>query len=226
MISVRDVSKTYKIKKFEYLALKGVKIDINRGEFLVIKGPSGSGKTTLLNLLGFLDKPTSGEIIFENINPNLLRDKELSKLRSEKIGFVFQNFNLISAFSAYENIEYPLILAKSLSARKGNIHFLMNEMNILDLRNKRPDRLSGGQQQRVAIARALVNDPSLVLADEPTANLDSVTGRKIIENMKSICKKKQVTFIIATHDPAVTEYAERIIDVRDGNIIREKVTNV
>ncbi len=225
MISVRNVSKTYKIKKFEYPALKEVELEINRGEFLVIKGPSGSGKSTLLNLLGFLDRPTSGEILFEDTNPNLLKDRELSKLRGERIGFVFQNFNLISAFTAYENIEYPLILAKSLRKRKENIHSLMKEMNILDLQKKRPDRLSGGQQQRVAIARALVNDPSLVLADEPTANLDSVTGRKIIEHMKSICKKKEVTFIIATHDPAVSEYAERIIEIKDGKLRKENLIN-
>lgn len=225
MISIIDVSKTYKIKKFEYPVLKNIKIDINRGEFLVLKGPSGSGKTTLLNLIGFLDKPSSGEIIFEDENPNLLRDKQLSKLRSEKIGFIFQNFNLISAFSAYENIEYPLILARTLGCKKENINFLMNEMSIIDLRDKRPGRLSGGQQQRVAIARALVNDPVLVLADEPTANLDSVTGRSIIESMKNICKKKEATFIIATHDSMVSEYADRVIEIRDGKILKEGVIN-
>ena len=224
MISVKEVYKTYIIKKSEYQALKGIDLEINRGEFVVIKGPSGSGKTTLLNLLGFLDKPTSGNIIFENKNPNLLKDSQLSKLRSDKIGFVFQNFNLISVFSAYENIAYPLILAKTLKTRKGNIRSLMSEMGILDLQNKRPDELSGGQQQRVAIARALVNNPSLVLADEPTANLDSVTGKLIIEHMKTICKKSNTTFVIATHDPVVSEYAERIIEIRDGKITKE-ITN-
>ena len=222
MINCTNLKKIYNSKGVEYLALNDITLNIEKGSFCVLQGPSGSGKTTLLNMLGCIDLPTSGQIVFDDVDTKTLRDSELSRLRGEKIGFIFQSFNLISVLSAYENVKYPLVINKRDKQSHAYIKELFNILEIWELRNKRPEQLSGGQQQRVAIARALVMNPALVLADEPTANLDSKTGKIIVELMHKIYKDKQTTFIISTHDPNIAAYADRLIKIKDGKIKEEK----
>jgi len=221
MISIKNVTKEYKLGKSVVHALQSINLEINQGEFVSICGPSGSGKTTLLNLIGCLDSPTTGEILVMNNNVAHLTDTALSKLRNSAIGFIFQTFNLIPVLTAYENVEYPLvILGLSEKEKKEKVLKMLGEVGLSNFIKHRPDELSGGQRQRVAIARALVTNPKMVLADEPTANLDSVTGEEILKIMKKMNENHQTTFIFSTHDSRIMKYAKKIYNISDGRIAK------
>jgi putative ABC transport system ATP-binding protein len=220
VVQVCGAARRYLMGQVTIEALKGVDLDITRGEFLCIAGPSGSGKTTLLNLIGCLDKPSSGTICIEGQKTEDLSARELALLRRRRIGFVFQTFNLIPVLSAYENVEYPLILqGVSESERKGRVLSALHAVGLADYAKHRPDELSGGQQQRVSIARALISNPALVLADEPTANLDSETGEAIMSIMRRLNKEKGTTFVFSSHDPKVIAQASREVRLHDGRIV-------
>lgn len=221
MVELKKVTKIYDTKKIKYQALSEVDLNVKKGDFCVIQGPSGSGKSTLLNLIGCLDIPTSGTVLVDGIDPSTLNDARQSEFRAKKIGFVFQSFNLIAVFNAWENIVYPFSLIGNKKIPTDYVEYLMKKLGIWDLRKKRPDELSGGQQQRVAIARALIMKPSLVLADEPTANLDSTTGEEMIRYLKSLSDEVGVTVIIATHDPMVIHFSKHIVLLKDGKIKEE-----
>jgi len=224
MITVKDVKKNYQVGETEVKALRGVNLNIEKGEFLSIAGPSGSGKTTLLNLIGCLDKADSGEIIVDGITIKNQKKKELALLRRGRIGFIFQSFNLIPVLSAFENVSFVLSLLNLPDSEvKKRTRDILNEVGLGDMMDRRPNQLSGGQQQRVAIARALVKNPLLVLADEPTANLDSETGKDILKLMKNLNKKHNTTFIFSTHDPMVMDYADRLVLLHDGKIQSDKL---
>jgi putative ABC transport system ATP-binding protein len=200
-------------------ALKGIDLAVARGEFAAVAGPSGSGKTTLFNLVGGLDEPTAGEVRLEGRPLAGLSRRELARLRLERIGFVFQAYNLIPVLSAFENVEYPLILRKAPPAeRKKRVTELLGAVGLGDLMHRRPGQMSGGQQQRVAIARSLVCDPAVVLADEPTANLDSTTGHALLDLMASLNRERGLTFLFSTHDPMVMGAARRLVRLHDGRV--------
>jgi putative ABC transport system ATP-binding protein len=219
VVRVEDVTKEYAMGRTVVKALRGVSLEIARREFLCIAGPSGSGKTTLLNLIGCLDKPTSGRILLEGQDVSKLSPKELAWVRRRRLGFVFQTFNLVPVLTAYENIELPLLLlGVGAAERRRRVYALLEALGISELAHHRPDEMSGGQQQRVSIARALITEPALVLADEPTANLDSETGKAIIELMHELNRERGTTFVFSTHDPKVMERASRLIHIRDGQI--------
>lgn len=220
IVSMQKVVRNYYLGKTVVNALRGIDFGVEKGEFICIAGPSGSGKTTLLNLIGCLDKPTSGKVFLDEDDVERLSDNQLSRLRAERIGFIFQSFNLIPVLSAFENIEYPLLLkGVSRRSRKKKILAMLEEVELADFTKHHPNQLSGGQRQRVAIARALVTDPEIILADEPTANLDSKTGEAIVDLMRKINQEMKSTFIFSTHDPRVMEYAHRVIRLQDGRII-------
>lgn len=219
VVKVLEIDKQYKLGKTEVSALKGVSIEVEEEEFVAICGPSGSGKTTLLNIIGCLDKPTTGTVQIVNQEVLALSDAKLSELRNRSIGFIFQTFNLIPVLTAYENVEYPLwILGKSKQERRKMVLRMLEEVGLLEHRRHKPDELSGGQRQRVAVARALVTTPKLVLADEPTANLDSETGATILKLMRRMNVEFSTTFIFSTHDEQIVRYAKRIYHLRDGRI--------
>lgn len=223
MVEVRDLHKSYKVGKVLFPALRGINLKIENGEFTAIAGPSGSGKTTLLNVIGCLDIPTKGDVLIDGISIATLSTKEKAEFRKNELGFVFQTFNLIPVLTAYENIEMPLILVNTPAAeRKERVISILEEVGLPEFINRKSNEMSGGQQQRVAIARALVKNPSMVLADEPTANLDSVNAKEILSLMKELNKKKKTTFVFSTHDRLVMEFAERIIYLRDGKIASDK----
>lgn len=225
LISIRDLRKTYPMGNLEVHALKGVNLDIKNGDFVAIAGPSGSGKSTLLNIIGLIDSFTTGSLVINEINIANQSRRELSHLRRELIGFVFQSFNLLPVLNVFENIELPLLISKkggSKAQRRERIEFLLKETGLADRSSHYPSELSGGQQQRVAIARALVTSPRIVIADEPTANLDSDTGEKILGLMKTINKEEQTTFIFSTHDPEIWKTADHIVFLHDGNIKSEE----
>ena len=214
-----DVVKTYTENGVPVPALRGVTMEVERGDFLVIAGPSGSGKTTLLNLIGGLDVPTSGSVLFEGRDLAAMGRDELARLRLERIGFVFQAYNLIPVLNAVENIEFTMVLrGVPPGERLARARRLMEALEIGELERKRPNEMSGGQQQRVAVARALVNDPSVILADEPTANLDSETSGRLLDLMQGLNRDRGVTFVFSSHDPAVMERAGRSLVLRDGRI--------
>jgi putative ABC transport system ATP-binding protein len=219
-VKLDNVVKSYKVGKVEVPALRGISFSIEKGEFTAIAGPSGSGKSTLLNLFGCLDKPTSGTVFVEERNIMRLSSDELAGVRNRHIGFIFQSFNLIPVLTAFENVEFPLILLKEQSAsqRKNKVMSMLKSLGIEELAGRKPAEMSGGQQQRVAIARALVKNPDYVLADEPTANLDTKTGHEILDLMLKINEAIKTTFIFSTHDPKVMEMAHRLIKIRDGQI--------
>ena len=222
-IVLKDIRKNYTLGKTIVHALAGVDVEIFKGDYICIAGPSGSGKTTLLNMIGLLDVPSSGEIFFASKNITQMTDKEVSKFRKQQIGFIFQSFNLIPVLNAYENIEFPLLLQRvESSERKKRIEQISEEVGIKNYLKHKPDELSGGQRQRVAIARALVIKPSVILADEPTANLDSVNGQNILQLMKKLNKEEKTTFIIASHDHKIMEQADKLIRVVDGKIAKRK----
>lgn len=221
MIKIDRVYKTYPMGKIEVKALCDISTTINSGEFLVLKGPSGSGKSTLLNLLGALDVPTHGHIYIEDMDIAIMSQKQRSNFRKNSVGFIFQNFNLIPELNVYENIEIPLLIKKEKN-RKQKIIKIIEAVGLLSHINHKPYELSGGQQQRVAIARALVKEPVIVLADEPTANLDSHTGEEVLKLMTELNSQLKTTFIIASHDDLVISYAKRILELKDGKFVGEK----
>lgn len=219
LIKSENLNKTYHDNGVPVEALKNINLSINEGEYLVIAGPSGSGKTTLLNLLGALDVPTSGKVLFKNENIGEKSKKELSEFRLQKLGFIFQAYNLIPVLSALENIEFSMmLLGVQEKERREKALMLMDELEIRELADKRPNSMSGGQQQRVAVARAIVNNPSIVLADEPTANLDSRTGGILLDLMEKMNKEKNITFVFSSHDNQVIDRAKRLILLKDGMI--------
>src|ERR1700675_2358771 len=218
-VELKDVKKNYRTGPIEVPALRGISLRIAPGEFLAIAGPSGSGKTTLLNVIGGLDRADTGEVSVEGKNLQLLSSAELARLRLQRLGFVFQAFNLLPVLTALENAEFTLLLqGVSAQQRKVRVERLFAEIGLAGLENRRPRELSGGQQQRVAVARAMVTEPALILADEPTANLDSVTATALLEVMEQLNRAHGTTFVYATHDPQVMERARRLIRLRDGQI--------
>lgn len=217
---MENVKKDYKVGKVEVPALRGVTLSIEEGEFLSIAGPSGSGKTTMLNLFGCLDKPSEGKVYVGDQNIARLNHNQLADVRNLNLGFIFQTFNLIPVLSAFENVEFPLVLLKqgNQKERKEKVMQALADVGISDLADRKPSEMSGGQQQRVAIARALVKSPKVVLADEPTANLDSKTGEGILKLMLEMNQKTKTTFIFSTHDQMVMDFAKRLVRVHDGQI--------
>lgn len=214
---VENATRVYKIGNVETQALRGVSVSIESGEFTALVGPSGSGKTTLLQLIGCLDQPSSGKVFINGQDVTGLNRNQRADLRRGTIGFIFQFFALIPTLNAYENIEMPLLLDRQNPAdRKARINELLAAVDLADRAHHRPDQLSGGEQQRVAIARALATRPTLVLADEPTANLDTKNGEQVMEIMTRLNKETGVTFVFATHDPRVIKYARRVVTLRDG----------
>jgi putative ABC transport system ATP-binding protein len=217
---IENVTRVYKSGKVETQALRGVSLTIENGEFTALVGPSGSGKTTLLQLIGCLDQPTNGHVYINGKDVSRLNRNQRADMRRGTIGFIFQFFALIPTLSAYENIEMPLLLnGHSAADRRQRVTQLLESVGLTDRANNRPDQMSGGQQQRVAIARALASNPSLILADEPTANLDTENGKQVMETMLRLNQETGVTFVFATHDPRVIQYARRIVTLRDGLII-------
>lgn len=217
---VDNVTRTFKIGKLETHALRGVSLSIENGEFMALVGPSGSGKTTLLQLIGCLDQPTSGRVFINGKDVSKLNRNQRADMRRGTIGFIFQFFALIPTLTAYENIELPLILiGEKASERRARVNELLNAVELTDRSHHRPDQLSGGQQQRVAIARALATRPSLILADEPTANLDTANGKQVMETMTRLNQETGVTYVFATHDPRVIQYARRTVTLQDGLVV-------
>jgi putative ABC transport system ATP-binding protein len=220
IVSIHNATKDYRLGKVTVPALRGVSLQVNSGEFLSIAGPSGSGKTTLLNLIGCVDTPTSGTVEVAGRNTTELGERALTRLRLYTIGFIFQSFNLVSVLDVFRNVELPLLLQRTLSSsqRADRVHSLLERVGLKQYTKHRPSELSGGQRQRVAIARALVTRPQLVLADEPTANLDSVTGQNILDLMRELNHADGTTFIFSTHDARVMSYAHAIIRLADGKL--------
>jgi putative ABC transport system ATP-binding protein len=217
-----DVTRVYKIGEVETRALNGVSLTIESGEFTALVGPSGSGKTTLLQLIGCLDQPTSGRVVITDKETTNLNRNQRADLRKGTIGFVFQFFALIPTLTAYENVEMPLLLnGKTPAQRKQRVMELLDAVDMTSHSHHRPDQLSGGQQQRVAVARALSTNPKMILADEPTANLDTENGEQVMGIMKKLNDETGTTFIFATHDPRVIKYAKRVVTLQDGLIVAD-----
>ncbi len=223
IVRVEGVTKTYQQGRVDVHALRGLDLEVSAGELTALYGPSGSGKTTLLNVIGALDRPTSGRILIEGRDLGALSRRELSHLRRDRIGFVFQAYNLIPVLTAYENAETVMALqGVDAARRRRKIEELFAEMGLEGLEDRRPDELSGGQQQRVAIARAIATDPAVVLADEPTANVDSETAERLLDIMEKLNRDRGVTFIFSTHDPRVMERARRLVRIVDGRVDGER----
>ncbi len=223
IISVKNLHKTYHTGEIEVRAIRGVSLEIEQGEFTAIVGPSGSGKTTLLNLIGGIDQPTQGQIIINGTDITKLNDKELTDFRLWNIGFVFQAYNLIPVLTAAENIEFIMHLqGKTKQERSQRVAELLEKVGLKDKANARPFQLSGGQQQRVAVARALASKPKFVLADEPTANLDSENTKNLLDIMEKLNQSEGITFIFSTHDQRVIEKAHRILRIEDGQIVGDE----
>ncbi len=226
IIALKDVYKVYPLGKTEVHAVNGVSANITKGDFISIAGPSGSGKSTILNMIGCIDTPTKGIVEINGKSTSGLKDDEITRLRHKTLGFIFQSFNLIPVLNVYENIEFPLLLDKKTKGapaeRKEWIDYLIEEVGLEKWRTHKPMELSGGQRQRVAIARALVTKPLIVLADEPTANLDSATGEAIIELMKKMNSDVGTTFIFSTHDQTIVDIADHVIRLKDGLVIENR----
>ncbi len=224
LLELKKVKKIYKQGKIEVPALRGVDLTVEEGEFTTIFGPSGSGKTTLLNMIGCLDTPTEGEIQLNGNRISDLSKKELAMTRRYNIGFIFQSYNLIPVLTAYENVEFAIRLIGSLSEKKmrDKVLNILEEVGLKGKENRKPNELSGGEKQRVAVARALIKEPKVILADEPTANLDSETAQDVIKNMIKMNEELGTTFIFSTHDPQIMEYARRFINLKDGTISSDK----
>lgn len=219
IVSLEKTSKIYRQGRVEVKALNEVSIRIHSGDFATLCGPSGSGKTTTLNLIGALDIPTSGKIFLEDKDLSTLSRTELSTIRRNRIGFVFQAYNLVPVLTAYENAEFVLALQNvQKKERQDRVMAILKEVGLEGMENRRPDELSGGQQQRVAIARAIVSEPAIILADEPTANVDSATADSLLDLMEKLNREKEVTFLFSTHDQRVINRAKRIIRMRDGKL--------
>ncbi|ADN03168.1 ABC transporter ATP-binding protein [Spirochaeta thermophila] len=219
LVELYEVHKDYHLGRTVVHALRGVSLEIAQGEFVALMGPSGCGKTTLLNIVGCIDRPTSGRVLFDGTDVAGLSDDEEARMRREHIGFIFQSFNLIPVLTVAENVEIPLVLKRRpRDERKRRVEELLALVGLSEYASHRPDELSGGQRQRVAIARALVHNPRLVIADEPTANLDSETGKGILEEMRRLNREEGVTFIFSTHDHETMRFAERVVHLKDGRI--------
>jgi putative ABC transport system ATP-binding protein len=225
LVELKRVSKDYQMGEMSVNALKDIELDINKQSFVSFVGPSGSGKTTLLNLIGCLDKPSSGEVFVNGTAVNSFSNKEAARFRGQYLGFIFQNFNLLPVLTAYENVEYPLIMVQNIPTdkRKEKIIHYLEAVGMADQKDKYPSQLSGGQKQRVAVARALVTDPKMVLADEPTANLDHASAFKVIELMRQMQHDLKTTFIFSTHDPKIVKEAEIIYKLEDGKLLDKEV---
>ena len=217
---VENVTRTFTIGKIETHALRGVSLSVDSGEFMALVGPSGSGKTTLLQLLGCLDQPTTGKVFIDSRDVSQLSRNERADVRRSKLGFVFQFFALIPTLTAYENVEMPLLLSGNGTAdRQARVTELLDAVGLAERAHHRPDQMSGGEQQRVAVARALATRPSLILADEPTANLDTANGEQVMQTMTKLNQETGVTFVFATHDPRVMKFARRVVTLRDGLVV-------
>jgi len=224
VLETRGVKKNYSMGERQVQALVGVNFSVNKGEFVSIMGPSGSGKSTLLHLLGGLDKPSQGEVELDGMQLSLLSDNEATLVRRHNVGFVFQFFNLVPTLNTEENITLPLIIdGKNPKDFKERLERLLDLVGIAERRDHRPEQLSGGEQQRVAIARALISEPAIVLADEPTGNLDTRTGTTIMELLRRSCTELQQTLVIVTHDARASAYADRVVFLRDGQIVEELI---
>jgi putative ABC transport system ATP-binding protein len=228
LIQLNKVSRVYEMGETSIQALADINLDIEQQTFVSFVGPSGSGKTTLLNLIGCLDKPSTGEIKVNDVRVNEFNRKDAAVFRGTNIGFIFQNFNLLPVLTVYENVEYPLIMVQSVAEKERRERVLkyLEAVSMTDQKDKYPSQISGGQKQRVAVARALVTDPKLVLADEPTANLDHKSAFKVIELMRQMQRELKTTFIFSTHDPKIVKEAEIIYTLEDGRLVnKELVTN-
>ena len=218
VIEARDIVKTYKMGEFDVQALRGVSFNIGRGEVVSIMGPSGSGKSTMMNTLGCLDRPTSGEYILDGESVGQMNDDQLASVRNRKVGFVFQSFNLLSRLTALGNVELPLRYSGMTDGRRERARAALEAVGLSDRMTHRPYELSGGQQQRVAVARSLVNNPAIIMADEPTGNLDSKVGKEIMSLLLNLNKERGTTLIIVTHDAAIAAQTQRVIRLRDGEL--------
>ena len=224
IVKAENINKSYFQGKIQIHALRGISVGIKQSEFMALAGPSGSGKTTMLNIIAGIDTPDSGSIVVDNNNYSDMKQSELAELRLHKIGFVFQAYNLIPVLSAEENVEYIMLLqGVPAKERKKRARAILDDVGLDGKYSRRPSELSGGQQQRVAVARAIVSNPAIVLADEPTANLDSKTGESLLDMMRRMNQEKKVTFIFSTHDNMVMDYAKRIVKVKDGHIDKDIV---
>src|ERR1043165_3279973 len=222
LVRLTNIEKSYRLGRVDVRALEGVDLDIDRGDFLALAGPSGSGKTTLLNLIGCIDKPSGGRIVVDGVDVTAVPLHRLAAMRSNTLGYIFQTFNLIPVLTAYENVEYPLLLQNvARRERDARVRRWLEQVGITARAKQRPDQLSGGQRQRVAIARAMVAEPKLVLADEPTANLDQETAAHILDLLAKLNAETGTTFVFATHDPAVMSRAQLLVRLRDGRISEE-----
>lgn len=223
IIRVDNIHKSYLMGKEAVPALRGVTIEVARGEMLCLMGPSGSGKTTLLNLLGGLDEPGRGHIVIDEENLVAMKEEQVARLRLQKLGFIFQTFNLLNNFTAFENVEAPMVLAKKLKRkeRKARTAMLLDQVGLADRMDHYPSELSGGQQQRVAIARALANDPPIIIGDEMTGDLDSETGFEVMRLIRKLNQEQRKTVIYVTHDPRMADFADRVITMLDGIIHTE-----
>lgn len=220
IIKLNNIWKIYQLGKVELTALKGISLEVTPGDFVTIMGPSGSGKSTFLNMIGALDVPTRGKVFLKGKDISLLTEDQLSQLRGKTIGFVFQEFNLLSNLTAIENVMLPMIFQGiSLEKRKEKAKELLISLGLEDRIFHQPAELSGGERQRVAIARAFANNPEMVIADEPTGNLDSITGKKIMEVLTDFHQKEGKTVVVVTHDPHIAEYSKKIVNIKDGQII-------
>lgn len=226
VVKIENVTRAYQIGKVETQALRGVNLSIENGEFTALVGPSGSGKTTLLQMIGCLDQPTTGRVFVNGNDVTTLNRNQRADMRRGTIGFIFQFFALIPTLTAYENVEMPLLLnGHSPKERHERVMDLLKAIDLIDRANNRPDQLSGGQQQRIAVARALASSPKLILADEPTANLDTPNGKQVMDIMKKLNQETGVTFVFATHDPRVIGYADRVVTLQDGLITKDSKVN-
>ncbi|MFW5717502.1 MAG: ABC transporter ATP-binding protein [Spirochaetota bacterium] len=223
LVTLKDVRKDYRLGETTVHAVRGVSLEIASGEFVSLVGPSGCGKTTLLNMIGCIDRPSSGDVVFDGRNVVHLNDSQAAEIRLTHIGFIFQSFNLVPVLSVRENIELPMVLAGASPRKRREVtDHLVEAVGLTRFATHKPSELSGGQRQRVAIARALVNGPRLVIADEPTANLDSKTGHEVLEVMRRLNREEDVTFIFSTHDHKIIQYAFRTIRLEDGEIASEE----
>ena len=223
-VVVRKIYKTYHSNSIEVKALEDISFKLYKGEFAAIVGPSGSGKSTLMHIMGTIDKPTSGEIFIDGIATSKMKGDELAEFRNKKLGFIFQSYNLVNGLSAQENVELPLMITKMPAGdRKKNAVELLTELGLHDRLRLKPNQLSGGQQQRVAVARALVNKPTLILADEPTGNLDTKSKEEVMKMFQGIVKETNVTIVMVTHDPETTKHCDRVIYIKDGRLEKNEV---